>query len=145
MQNDALAEGVPSEGAATRERRRAEGNITVMLPPAGRGEGAVNESVAVLNEAPGVRSSDAMVKETWVMLPAWACGKEARKRTATHSAIIRRRRRIAEEPCRESVVNWLPEVFNLTTQQMSCKARRKVAKLDSKRQVVTRPIAWEVP
>ena len=51
-------------GVGVRERSRVEGNIKVMAPPAGRGEGAVNESVAVLDEAPGVRSPDAMVKET---------------------------------------------------------------------------------
>ncbi len=60
----ALAEDALSGGAGARERSRVEGNIRVMAPPAGRGEGAVNESVAVLDEAPGVRSPDAMVKET---------------------------------------------------------------------------------
>ncbi len=51
-------------GAGARERSRVEGNIRVMAPPAGRGEDVVNESVAVLDEAPGVRSPDAMLKET---------------------------------------------------------------------------------
>ncbi len=41
------------------------------------------------------------------MLPAKVRGKEARKRTATQSAVIRRGRDITEKPCREFDENWL--------------------------------------
>jgi hypothetical protein len=55
--------------------KKLGGNMTVMLPPAGMGDAAVNESVAVLPEAPGKRSLAAIVKATLEI--CCACGAVA--------------------------------------------------------------------
>jgi hypothetical protein len=51
------------------------------------------------------------------MLPAKARGKQARKRTATQSAVIRRGRDIMEKPCREFDENWLHLSIQIHTLQ----------------------------
>jgi hypothetical protein len=61
---EASAVGCKLPAVVMRLGKKLGGNMTVMPPPAGMGEAALKERVAVLPAAPGKRSLAAMVKET---------------------------------------------------------------------------------